>query len=82
MANLNRRLDASIGQIKDIEVVLKKGDLQGLSPAVREFIKLRVENPEASLKEIGEMCNPPLSKSAINHRARRLAQIAADLKKE
>ena len=82
MANLNRRLDASIGQIKDIEVVLKKGDLQSLSPAIREFIKLRVENPEASLKEIGEMCNPPLSKSAINHRARRLAQIASDLKKE
>ncbi|MDO4841082.1 MAG: DNA-binding protein WhiA [Phoenicibacter congonensis] len=82
MANENRRLDASMEQIRDIEVIIKKGKLDTLSPALKEFIKLRVENPDASLKEIGELCDPPLSKSAINHRSRRLSEVANKIREE
>ena len=50
-----------------------------LSPALQDFIRLRVTYPEASLKELGERANPPLSKSAVYHRARRIESMAAEI---
>ena len=44
--------------------------------------RLRVENPDLSLQELGEMADPPLSKSGVNHRLRRLMEIADRLEKE
>lgn len=79
IANQNRASEASYDQLRNISIVLKKyKNMDGLSPAIKEFITLRVANPDASLKELGEMCDPPLSKSAINHRARRLEELARD----
>lgn len=77
IANQNRASEASYEQLKNISIVLKKyKDMEGLPPAIVEFISLRASNPDASLKELGEMCDPPISKSAINHRARRLEELA------
>lgn len=53
--------------------------MEDLPPAIREFIRLRVTYPEASLKELGQRATPPLSKSAVYHRVRRLESMAAEL---
>ena len=53
-----------------------------LPKALREMARLRVENPDLSLQELGEMADPPLSKSGVNHRLRRLMEIADRLEKE
>ena len=49
-----------------------------LPPALQDFIKLRVTYPDATLKELGERANPPLSKSAVYHRVRRIEQMAKE----
>lgn len=79
LANQNRTADAAYSQLASINKILKKQGMKNLSPALIEFIKLRVENPEASLTQLGKLTNPPLSKSAINHRARRIEEIARNL---
>ena len=56
---------------------LKQG-LFTLPPALREIARLRLENPDLSLKELGEMLDPPVGKSGINHRMRRLMEIAGE----
>lgn len=75
IANQNRTTSASYDQIRNIRIILEHNGFNSLSPAIRDFVQLRAEHPDASLKELGEMCDPPLSKSAINHRARRLEEI-------
>jgi len=49
--------------------------LPNLPPSLREAAFLRKNHPEASLKELGEMLNPPLGKSGMNHRFRQLARL-------
>ena len=56
--------------------------MENLPPALQDFIKLRVRHPEATLKELGELANPPLSKSAVYHRVRRIEQLAAELENQ
>ena len=53
--------------------------MENLPPALQDFIKLRVRYPDATLKELGELANPPLSKSAVYHRVRRIEQMAKEL---
>lgn len=79
IANQKRVTKASGNQLANIQKIMKHKKFQSLSPAIRDFVFLRANNPEASLKELGEMCDPPLTKSAINHRARRLDQIVQEL---
>ena len=66
-------------QIYAIRRVVEHYGMEGLPPALQEFIRLRVTYPEASLKELGERATPPLSKSAVYHRVRRLESMAAEL---
>ncbi len=56
--------------------------MENLPPALQDFIKLRVTYPDATLKELGERANPPLSKSAVYHRVRRIEQMAAELENQ
>ena len=79
IANQAKTAQASIGQIKTIRHVLEHHDIKTLPKALQDYIRLRVSYPDASLKELGEMANPPLSKSAIYHRVRRLEQIEKEL---
>ena len=53
------------------------GGLEGLPEKLRQSAQLRLENPEATLQELADMQTPPVSKSAINHRMRKLVQLAA-----
>lgn len=75
IANQNKATKAAFSQLFMIRDVLRKHDIASLPPALQEFIRLRVAYPEASLKELGERHDPPLSKSAVNHRLRRLEQL-------
>ena len=79
IANQKRTTIASGNQLSNIQKIMQHKKFQTLPPAIRDFVLLRANNPEASLKELGEMCDPPLTKSAINHRARRLNQITEEL---
>ena len=79
IANQKRVTVASGNQLSNIQKIMQHKKFQSLPPAIRDFVLLRASNPEASLKELGELCDPPLSKSAINHRARRLNEIVKEL---
>ncbi len=78
-ANLERTAEAAIAQVEAISLLDARVGLDNLPPALRELARLRVENPDVSLRELGELADPPLSKSAVYHRVRRIEELAADL---
>lgn len=75
-ANLVKTADASMAQMKAIEVLAQAPGLENLPPALRELARLRIEHPDVSLRELGELADPPLSKSAVYHRVRRIEELA------
>lgn len=79
LANQQKASSAAVEQIYAIRRVVEHYGMEDLPPALQEFIRLRVTYPEASLKELGERATPPLSKSAVYHRVRRLESMAAEL---
>ena len=79
LANQQKAASAAVEQIYAIRRVVEHYGMEDLPPAIREFIRLRVTYPEASLKELGQRATPPLSKSAVYHRVRRLESMAAEL---
>lgn len=79
VANQAKAASASVEQIRAIRAVVEAQGMENLSPALQDFIKLRVRYPDATLKELGELANPPLSKSAVYHRVRRIEQMARDV---
>ena len=81
LANQQKATEASMEQIMAIHAVVDRYGLESLPPALQEFIKLRVSHPDATLKELGEYADPPLSKSAVYHRVRRIEQLAAQVER-
>ena len=75
-ANVGKTAYAALDQIRAIEKLEKLGILETLSEKLRETARLRKENPEISLSELAEMMNPPVSKSCLNHRLRKLVKLA------
>lgn len=78
-ANLTKVVDASMGQMAAIRALEEAGALDKLPGKLRETALLRRENPEATLQELAAMLNPPITKSAINHRMRKLLELARAL---
>lgn len=78
-ANLDKIIDASVRQVQSIEIIQKKMGLKKLPQNLREIAILRVENRDLPLKELGELTNPPIGKSGVNHRLRKLEKIAKEL---
>lgn len=78
-ANLEKSAKAAIAQIEAIRSLADVRGLDNLPPALREMAELRLENPDVSLRELGELAEPPLSKSAVYHRIRRLEELATEL---
>ena len=78
-ANLTKVVDASMGQMAAIRALEEAGELDKLPGKLRETALLRRENPEATLQELAAMLNPPMTKSAINHRMRKLLELARAL---
>ena len=79
-ANLSKTVNAAVRQIENIKYIQSKVGLDYLPPNLREIVELRVDNEDLTLKELGEMASPELSKSAVNHRLRKIEQIAEDLR--
>jgi len=82
IANQAKTAEAAIEQIAAIEYIEARCGLDALPPALRDFAELRVANPEVSLRELGELADPPLSKSAVYHRVRRIEELAEKLRAE
>lgn len=80
VANQAKTLSASGEQIQAIRTLLEHQSIETLPKALQDYIRLRVTYPEATLKELGEYANPPLSKSAVYHRVRRIEQMASEIK--
>jgi len=79
-ANLNKIVNASLRQTENIKIVAHSLGMEKLPPSLREVAELRLSFPDASLKELGEMAAPPLGRSGINHRLRKLDRIAEKLR--
>ena len=79
-ANLKKTVSAAVKQIEDIKFIRDKVGLSVLSDNLEEMARLRLDNPDASLKELGEMLTPAVGKSGVNHRLRNICEIADDLR--
>jgi DNA-binding protein WhiA len=75
-ANLQKTVDASIRQVDNIKYIRDNLGFDNLPKNLREIAELRLEYSDASLKELGEMLSPCLGKSGVNHRLRKLDEIA------
>lgn len=75
-ANADRILDASEAQISAIESLKSSGKYDGLSGKLKDIAELRLMNPDASLSQLGEMLDPPLKKSGVNGRIKKIMEAA------
>jgi len=82
MANQAKSIEASLSQIQNIQLLADTKGLGSLPKALQEVALLRLNHPDVSLRELGELATPPLSKSAINHRIRRIDELVQKLLKE
>lgn len=78
-ANSNKTAKASAKQLLAIEKIRKSRGLKSLPEDLYELAVLRLKNPESSLRELGEMLTPPISRSGVNHRMERLLELSEDI---
>jgi DNA-binding protein WhiA len=78
-ANLGKTIDASMRQVANIKYIKNTIGLNKLPNNLREIAELRLQYNDASLKELGMMLNPPVGKSGVNHRFRKIDQLAEEL---
>lgn len=79
-ANINKTVSAAVRQMEDIRYLEAANELGKLSDGLADIARLRLANPDASLKELGEMLVPPVGKSGVNHRLRKLSQLAEKIR--
>ncbi len=79
-ANISKTINASIRQIENIEYLRDRVGFDKLPKNLREMAELRLSYPDSNLKELGLMISPPVGKSGVNHRLRKLDKIADDYK--
>ena len=75
-----KTVTTSFRQIQDINYIIEKEGIKFLPQKLQDIAMIRLDNPDASLQELGEMLDPPLGKSGVNHRLRKICQIADDLR--
>ncbi|MBO4608458.1 MAG: DNA-binding protein WhiA [Lachnospiraceae bacterium] len=80
-SNIRKTVTAASRQLEDIRFLEEHGMLDGLPAPLREAAYGRLENPDATLQELGEMMDPPVGKSGINHRLARLSKLAQEKRK-
>lgn len=79
-ANLNKTVSAAVKQMEDITYIEQTLGLHNLPENLQEIARVRLAAPNASLKELGDMLSEPLGKSGVNHRLRKLSEIAEELR--
>lgn len=80
-ANITKTVNAAAGQVKDIKLIQERIGLSELPENLQEIAQLRLEYQEATLQELGELLTPPVGKSGVNHRLRKLNEIAESMRK-
>lgn len=79
-ANLNKTVNASMRQVENIRYLDEVLGLDKLPVRLKDLARLRLENPDISLKELGEIMEPPVGKSGVNHRMRKIEELADDIR--
>lgn len=79
-ANMDKTLNASLSQVADIKYIFEKKSESFLPEELYQVAKLRLENPEMSLRELCESVEPPLSRSGMNHRLKKISEIANNIR--
>lgn len=80
MANINKTVSAAVKQKEDIEYIRDAAGLSGLPDGLRDVALTRLAYPDVSLKELGELLEHPIGKSGVNHRLRKLSEMADKLR--
>lgn len=76
-ANLDKAVDAAMAHIEAIHKLEERMSLDALPPKLEEAARLRKRHPDLTLTELAALCNPPITKSSLNHRLKKLAELAA-----
>lgn len=79
-ANLNKIVNASVNQVNDIKLIQNLNKFEELPDYLKEIALLRLENPDVSLKVLGEMLENPIGKSGVNHRLQKIHDFAEELR--
>ncbi len=79
-ANIDKVVNAALRQIEDIKLIERTVGFDSLTDELREVCELRLDNVDMSLQEIGETLVPPISRSGVNHRFKKLAKIAEEIR--
>ena len=79
-ANISRTVRASLRQVEDIRLIEERLGIDSLEPGLREIARHRLKFPDASLEELAAGMDPPIGKSGANHRMRKIAQIADEIR--
>ena len=77
-ANISKTASAAALQLEAIRKIQRTQGLESLPEELQELALLRLENPEMSLRELGESLSEPISRSGVNHRLRRLLALAGE----
>ena len=78
-ANIDRTVNASLKQVDAIKAIFNAGMMDDLSAEMKELAELRLVNPYTSIEELGQMLDPPMSKSKVNYRLQKFIKMAEDL---
>lgn len=79
-ANIDKVVNAALRQIEDIKLIAETTGFDELSEELREVAELRLSNTDMSLQEIGESLSVPISRSGVNHRFKKIAKIAEEIR--
>ena len=79
-ANIDKIVTASVRQVADIEYIIERKSMGLLDDELVEIAQLRLENPDLSLRELGQALSTPISRSSVNHRLMKISKIASDLR--
>lgn len=79
-ANITKTVNAAAKQVEDILYIQKRLGFEKLPDNLKQMAQLRLDHPDATLKELSELSDPPVGKSGVNHRLRKLSELAERLK--
>ena len=80
-ANLNKVVNAAVNQINDIKLIQRLKKFDELSEELKEIAVLRLENPDMSLKDLGQLLEKPIGKSGVNHRMQKIHELAEEYRR-
>ena len=81
-ANINKTINVAVSQIADINFIKENNKFEELPEALKEMAEIREKNPDKSLLELGKLLANPIGKSGVNHRLKKIQEIAQELREE